>query len=228
MARAERTREEIAAVKERIIDCAMDILVEEGYDNLSMTKIGARTNMTAANVYNYFANKEHIFLEIHDRAFQFLYQSLKAAVDSREDPADKVRGLMKAYIEFGIRHHRYYEIMFCVRTPKYSDYEGTILEETVADAKRVSLQAFDLALQTVGDALASLPGTHDEDTRVRMVQAWSIMHGLISLYNNRTLAEAVDDPEKIIAEILDLLLQPWGSGLEETKEKMEFFLVREE
>ncbi|RJP26277.1 MAG: TetR/AcrR family transcriptional regulator [Actinobacteria bacterium] len=228
MPRPERSSEEIGAVREEIIGCAMDILVEEGYSNLSMAKIGARMNMTAANVYNYFTNKEHIFLEIHDRAFQFLYESLKSAVDPREDPRAKVRALIETYVEFGIRHSRHYEIMFCVRTPKYSDYEGTMLEKIVMDAKRVSLQAFDLAVQTVEEALASLPGMRAEDARMLTVQTWSMLHGLVSLYNNRTLVEAVENPEEIIAEILGQALRPWGWDLEGEAAKMEISFAKEE
>ncbi len=56
MPKATRSPEEIDAVKEKILNCAFEILVKNGFERLSMARIGAKMKMTAANLYNYYSN----------------------------------------------------------------------------------------------------------------------------------------------------------------------------
>ena len=50
MPKTTRSIGEIDAVRERILDCAIKILEKNGYENLSMAKLGSKMNMTAANI----------------------------------------------------------------------------------------------------------------------------------------------------------------------------------
>ena len=108
VARTARESNEVKAVRESILQHAMDILVEEGYPSLSMAKIGSRAQMTAPNIYNYFDSKEQIFLEIHNRAFDLLHAHLRDAVATEEDAFGKVERLFEAYVDFGIHNRRFY------------------------------------------------------------------------------------------------------------------------
>jgi AcrR family transcriptional regulator len=209
MPRPARSAQEIGAVRESILRHATEIMAEEGYAGLSMYKIAARMSMSAANIYNYFLNKEHIFLEVHDRAFNSLYGYLKDNVTAQRDGLLKVKRLIEAYIEFGVRNKSYYEIMFCTPTPKFSDYKGTAAEEVAGNAKRHSMRILDLALQVVSEFLSSRGDTNATEARVLTMQAWATMHGLVSLYNNRTLGEADPAPRELMREVVARIIGPW-------------------
>ncbi|MCU0596507.1 MAG: TetR/AcrR family transcriptional regulator, partial [Desulfobacterota bacterium] len=62
MPKVTRSSEEIEEVKDQILDEALSILVMDGYDGLSMNRLGAGMNMTAANLYNYYGNKNELLI----------------------------------------------------------------------------------------------------------------------------------------------------------------------
>lgn len=228
MPRPARSVQEIEAVRENILRCAADIMAEEGYTGLSMYKIGARMGMSATNIYNYFLNKEHIILEIHNQAFNLLYEYLREAAASQQDGSEKVKKLIEAYIEFGVCNRRYYEIMFCIPTPKFSDYQGTAAEEVARDAKLHSMRILEFALQTAREFLSSRDDASLEDARLLTLQAWATMHGLVSLYNNRTLGEADPAPRELIRDVVARIISSWSEQPGAEKIRVEIAFENEE
>ena len=65
--------------KELIVDIAAEIIMENGYQSLSMRNIGAKIGMTAANLYNYYSNKDELNISIRTRAGKILFNDLQAA-----------------------------------------------------------------------------------------------------------------------------------------------------
>ena len=63
------TPEEIAAQRERIMDSASHVMAEVGFHHLSMRKLASQLGMTASNIYNYFPNKESLFVHTRRRGF---------------------------------------------------------------------------------------------------------------------------------------------------------------
>jgi len=57
LSKTTRSEKEIEHIKNIIIEEALMLLRDEGFEKLSMYKLGKRTNMTAANLYNYFKIK---------------------------------------------------------------------------------------------------------------------------------------------------------------------------
>jgi AcrR family transcriptional regulator len=207
--KATRSAQEVGEVKDEILECAMDIMFHEGYDNLTMGKIGARMNMTAANLYNYFGNKEEIFFSVHKKSFDLLYKELCASLEPETDELARVKKFIEAYVEFGIRNSHYYHIMFGVPTPKYVDYIGAFGEEDARNARLDSLKLLDLAIKTLSGYLSTLPGADKEDARILTMSIWCSLHGLVSLYNNRMLRGADDNPELLVKQIVETMLNRW-------------------
>ena len=68
MPRTSMSGAQVSATREKILDTAADIISETGFQSLSMRRIGARVGMTAANLYNYYSNKDEINIAIRMRA----------------------------------------------------------------------------------------------------------------------------------------------------------------
>ncbi len=51
-----------------------------------MRKLGRRMNMTAKTVYNYFVNKNEIYLHLLTKGFELLYADILAAHKTHSDP----------------------------------------------------------------------------------------------------------------------------------------------
>jgi AcrR family transcriptional regulator len=80
MARPARTVGEVEIAKKKIISAAMEILYKDGFELLSMKKIGSKLGMTAANLYNYFSSKDELYIEMRRYGFLELYDRLDTAV----------------------------------------------------------------------------------------------------------------------------------------------------
>ncbi|MBN1380543.1 MAG: TetR/AcrR family transcriptional regulator [Deltaproteobacteria bacterium] len=89
MPKMTRSTAEVDAVREQILNCAFDILAKHGYESLSMSKIGHKMKMTAANLYNYYGNKDELLIAIHKKAYGMLYDKMKTAVDAADTPEER-------------------------------------------------------------------------------------------------------------------------------------------
>ncbi len=60
-----------ASTRERILDVALDLFTEHGYDGTSLRQIAERLGVTKAALYYHFASKEDILMALHMRLHEF-------------------------------------------------------------------------------------------------------------------------------------------------------------
>jgi AcrR family transcriptional regulator len=60
-----------ASTRERILDVALDLFTEKGYDGTSLREIAERLGVTKAALYYHFASKEDILMALHMRLHEF-------------------------------------------------------------------------------------------------------------------------------------------------------------
>ena len=199
MPKAPMDESEIAEKKEKIIDIAAEIIMEEGFHNLSMRKIGMKIGMTAANLYNYYSNKDELNIAIRTRAGKILFDDLANAYRCGTTIAEKIACMIEAYIRFGVCKANYYSIMFDMPTPKFADYVGSPLEPLAREEKESSEKSIELLHECLL-ALESEGYTLPENKDLFLIMLWSQLHGLISLYNNKLISEIHSDPETAIED----------------------------
>ena len=192
---------QISKTREKILDIAAEIINEDGYQNLSMRKIGSRVGMTASNLYNYYAGKDEINIAIRLRAGRVLYEDLLEGYEAGKDMSEKIWLMMKAYIRFGLLKPNYYSIMFDMPTPKYANYVGSPLEELARQEKESSEQSVALLLRCTKE-FQGRGYVIPDDPNLFMTIIWGQLHGLVSLYNNNSISEIVDTPEQLIEKAL--------------------------
>ncbi len=199
MPRAPMNQAEITEKKEKILDIAAEIIMEDGYQNLSMRKIGKKIGMTAANLYNYYSNKDELNIAIRTRAGKILYESILEAYNKGETISERIWLMSKSYIKFGLLKANYYSIMFDMPTPKFADYVGSPLEHLALEEKVSSERSLELLIhctrefETEGYNIPKNP-------KLFLIIIWSQLHGLISLYNNKLISEINENPDKTINE----------------------------
>jgi AcrR family transcriptional regulator len=69
--------------RERILDIAMDLFIEQGYDKTSLRQIADRLGFTQAAIYYHFAAKEDILVALHLR----LHELARPAFEQLEQQA---------------------------------------------------------------------------------------------------------------------------------------------
>ena len=125
MPRTARQQVEIDEVKNSILDCALAIIVEEGYESFTMRKLGSCLGCAAKTIYNYFDSKEEIYLRLLIKGFEKLNSAADEAIEGVADPLERLQILADTYIQFGLQNGHYYNIMFSWDVPKYMSYVGT-------------------------------------------------------------------------------------------------------
>jgi len=61
-----------ASTREKILDVALDLFTDQGFDGTSMREIAERLHISKPAIYYHFASKEEILLALHLRLHQFV------------------------------------------------------------------------------------------------------------------------------------------------------------
>lgn len=162
-----------------ILDTTRHLLVQEGYQNLSMRKIARAIDYSATSIYLYFDSKDALLHALIDEGMTQLYEALTAAAEHAADPIDRLQALCRQFIAFGLDNPEYYEIMFLLH-PEH-------MERYPAEKYRRARRNLDVIAATLADGVDQ--GCFDaDDARVSASAVWASLHGAVSLL----LAERVD------------------------------------
>lgn len=106
--------------REQILEAAKAILVEEGYDGLSMRRVAARVGISSTALYLYFKEKEELLDTVCHRVFERLVPKMFELIAKDDDPLQLLREGLRLYISFGLQHPDEYRIVFLTRRPTES------------------------------------------------------------------------------------------------------------
>lgn len=176
-------------LRRRILDTARHLLVQEGYQALSMRKIANAIGYSATSIYLYFDSKDALLHAlIHEGMMGLRDQLREAAAQHPDAPVRRLRALCRCFVEFGLDNPEYYEIMFQLRPERMERYPPEKYREA-----RQNLDFFARALeQGVDDGFFEV-----DDVQVSASTVWASLHGTISLL----LADRIDariDPDTFI------------------------------
>jgi AcrR family transcriptional regulator len=97
------TREEPlqGSTRERILDIALELFADQGYDKTSLRDIAARLGTTKAALYYHFERKEDILLELHLRLHALGREALEQLeqLEDGQARADAWPGLVDRFID---------------------------------------------------------------------------------------------------------------------------------
>ena len=203
MPKVTRSAAQVNAVREKILDCAFDILGKSGYESLSMARVGNKMKMTAANLYNYFSNKDELLIAIHKKAYTMLYDDMTRAVAAETMPKTRYEKMTHAFVAFATNHIHIYDIMFNRPVKQYSDYIGTPQEKLSYDEFHSSLKVMDLIVTVIDDYRKVLKTAESTGVKYLPLQWMSRLHGLISLKNSGVLKQIHKDPQAAMQTVID-------------------------
>jgi AcrR family transcriptional regulator len=203
MPKITRSSDEVDAVREQILSRAFEILIKNGFENLSMAKIGSKMKMTAANLYNYYANKDELLIAIHKKAYAMLYKKIHSAVSKAGNPLERYKNMIYAFVEFGTNNVNLYDVMFNRPVRQHSDYIGTPQEALSFDEFRSSLKVLFLAVKVTREYRETRPNLNKVETKLLTIQIISAIHGIISLHNSGMLFQIADAPDITFKNVID-------------------------
>lgn len=167
-------------LRRRILDTARHLLVQKGYQDLSMRGIASAIGYSATSIYLHFESKDELLHAlIHEGMMRLRDRLQETAARHPEAPVRRLRALCRCFIEFGLDNPEYYEIMFQLRPERMERYPP----EKYREARR----NLDFFARALGDGVDE--GIFEvDDPQVSASTIWASLHGTVSLL----LADRVD------------------------------------
>jgi AcrR family transcriptional regulator len=169
------SKERISRLKEAtrisILDAALQIVKAEGWQALSMRKIADLIEYTPPVIYEYFANKEAILVELTRKGFLLLSKDLQDAGSKHELPADQLESMWIAYWNFAFANIELYQVMFGVSTTCSCDMVNNLYEANLPGM---------LFSKAIGE-LMQIGDMESDVICTKYYTFWSVVHGLVSI-----------------------------------------------
>lgn len=116
--RAERMEQTVAA--------AHALFAERGYAAVTMDGVAAAVGVTKPLLYNYFGNKEQLYLACLERAGDGLVRTVVDAVGETSEPAEALRAGLRAFFDFVDEDRAAWAVLFDETLPAGGDIADSV------------------------------------------------------------------------------------------------------
>ncbi|MBZ9607687.1 TetR/AcrR family transcriptional regulator [Clostridium estertheticum] len=107
----ERRQLEKEIIRKKIIDATNDILVEEGYENLSIRKIASRIEYSPGIIYHYFKDKAEIVSFVVAEGYGNILKIISEIPIDTENPDKTIVNGMRSYIELMLENPQQFRVV---------------------------------------------------------------------------------------------------------------------
>jgi AcrR family transcriptional regulator len=157
---------------EQTLGAAHELFAERGYAAVTMDEIAAAVGVTKPLLYNYFGNKERLYIACMERAGDSLIHTIAESVGESANPGDALGAGVRAFFEFLDTDRAAWAVLFDETLPHGGEvfdrvvaYRGQIVELVSAtlltqlpDRRRekvkTEIEALSTALLGAAEALA--------------------------------------------------------------------------
>lgn len=144
----------------------------EATGTVSMRKLGASLDVSAAALYHHFANKQELLNAVADRAFGVFEKRLRS-IEARE-PHKVIHAILGEYRQFATDHRNLFGLMFLAPRPSARQFPRDFAAHRSA--------VFNLLWKAVEECVAdSADGTSGEALYLAH-DLWALTHGQILLW----------------------------------------------
>lgn len=125
--RLRATHRSHANLRDRIRNIARELFAREGYESVSMRRIGAAVGCSPMAIYRHYPNKEELLLSICEETFSKMIRLLDATRAKPGTPLEKLRRCTRTVVDFHLSHPNHYKVTFMTVMPP-----GPVAERKVA------------------------------------------------------------------------------------------------
>ena len=168
-------------LKEELISSACIVCEADGHDRMSLRSIAKEAKVSQTAPYRHFKTKESLLAEVSTRGFMELKDILQNANAKKTlSTRDRFLEMGQTYIEFGLSKRNTYDLMHSPVIDKTQFPE--LLNSAVG------------AFEELVCVLAELnPDISAKDLDIKCIHYWALVHGLVGLLRNDSLAESEID-----------------------------------
>lgn len=157
---------------EQTLEAAHELFAERGYAAVTMDEIAAAVGVTKPLLYNYFGNKERLYIACMEQAGDSLIKTIAEAVGESANPGDALGAGVRAFFSFLDTDRAAWAVLFDETLPhggevfdRVAAYRGQIVDLVSAtllaqlpdrsrDKVKLEVEALSTALLGAAEALA--------------------------------------------------------------------------
>lgn len=176
---------------DHILACATRVFNQKGYQGASIRDIARSSRVSLAGLYYYFRSKEELLFLIQKHTFTTLIQNLERDLAVLDDPADKLRCLIRNHLRYFLSHPEAMKVL-----SHESDSLTPPFADQVADLKRSYYRICRDRLEE----LAVQRQLRPLNTRVAVLSLFGMINWIYTWYNPRVDPDA-DELADTVARI---------------------------
>ncbi len=200
----ERCRKMVGnAMKEGILQAALDVLRAEGFEHLTIEKVAEAAGIAKGSVYNHFRNKQELVTQVFERSIEPAIEAGGRIVEGSFGAVQKLEAMLRLWFSHFSQHRGLFDFLF--RDPHVRELCFTSQRSKSALAIERFRHIFD-------------QGIREGDFRpVNAMSAAEMVVGAVQFCIERQLESGEQRPiESSIQELMDLILG--GVGRREGQE----------
>jgi AcrR family transcriptional regulator len=180
------------ARRERILDAAMELAADGGYDAVQMREVAERADVALGTVYRYFPSKVHLLVAAMTRTFQTLQDNVR--FDASGTPEERIYRVVAAVTRYIARNRRLSGAM--IRALVSADVEAAREVEQAGDL----LVGLILAATHDPTAPAASPADTEQATLIAHIIGKVWLTDAVTLLSGRmTVSQVLEDLQATIA-----------------------------
>jgi AcrR family transcriptional regulator len=188
--------------REKILNCALELFHDRGYDAVGVQEIAERAGVTKPTLYYYFGNKKGLLEALLYQEYDVFREAVFQAADEREQIWNVLPKIASAYLDYGMKHGKAYRLMMAmfysakeneayqVVRPIVEDFYGRMVRVFAGASSQLGnmngrQQQFALGLTGMLDHYLLLMASREPDgyeipEEVKQGLARQFMHGIFS------------------------------------------------
>jgi AcrR family transcriptional regulator len=157
---------------EQTLTVAHELFAKRGFAAVTMDEVAAEVGVTKPLLYNYFGNKERLYVACMERSGDALFATVGEAVGESASPGDALNAGLRAFFAFLDADRAAWAVLFDETLPqsgdvadRVADYRGRIVDLVAGSlvaqlpskgrsAARTEVEALSAALLGAAEALA--------------------------------------------------------------------------
>lgn len=178
-------------LRDQIRDTARDLFAREGYESVSMRRIGSEIGCSPMAIYRHYENKEELLLSICEETFSRMIQLLDK---TRQTPGTRLqilRRCVRTIVDFHLNHPNHYKVTFMTVMPP-----GPVADRKVA----IGQHAMDRLRLGVREAAEEKGIEVDVEMTAQIIRV--AIHGLASSLITTGRCYPWKDPEGLKNEVI--------------------------
>jgi len=130
-----------------ILETAMRLFQEHGYDKTTMRAIAKEAGVSVGNAYYYFAGKEHLIQGFYDRIAEEHRLAVREVLDRETDLEARLAGVLRVWLDIATPYHE-----FAVQFFKNAADPDSPLSPFSPESEHARVQAIDVHREVLSGA----------------------------------------------------------------------------